>query len=324
MFALDPLPGRPAVRGLVVTLLLLLGACAPPVATDPAKAEIVTEDLARFWEAFDRGTDAATLQQHYLDRGSRYLQQFTRSRIASAERLSETVTRNRGYYESIRANTLSVVTPEWKAPLIEAFTRLEALDPDATFPPTAFVIGRMNAGGWASGEAILIGLELYSLAPDSPRDTLNDFEGLAVQSNENLVVLISHELVHAQQVEHGSFRNAHRLLEMALQEGVADFVGEKTGGRVVDPAGHAWGAAHEAQLWQEFLAEKDGEDHSRWLYNKGKDPDRPGDLGYFIGYRIAQAWARQQPSEAEAVRALLRVTDADRLLRESGYDGTAP
>jgi hypothetical protein len=48
--------------------------------------------------------------------------------------------------------------------------------------------------------------------------------------------------------------------------------------------------------------------------------DRPGDLGYFIGYRIAQAYYNKQTDKAAAVRAIIEVFDADAFLAASGYD----
>lgn len=64
-------------------------------------------------------------------------------------------------------------------------------------------------------------------------------------------------------------------------------------------------------------------DVSRWLYNQGSStatPDRPGDLGYFIGYRITKAYYDNQADKVAAVRAIIGVVDADAFLAASGYD----
>ena len=47
--------------------------------------------------------------------------------------------------------------------------------------------------------------------------------------------------------------------------------------------------------------------------------DRPADLGYFIGYRIAQAYFEQASDRPSALQVLLRGRDAEAILRESGY-----
>jgi hypothetical protein len=310
--------------GLLTLAALLVSACHPPLNADPAKAVLVTADLPRFWAAFDQGTDAATLQARYLSPGTPELQRFLRSRIGSAERLSETVTRNRAYYASIRANTLSVATPSFEERLKAAFTKAKALDDGAVFPPTALLIGRMNAGGTTANDAILIGLELFTAAPDSPRDTFSDFEQAATKSATDLLVpLIAHEHVHVMQEVNG-FPFGKTLAEQCVAEGMADFIGEKTSGQLLGEPMYAWARAREAALWAEFKAEQDGTDISRWLYNQGKDPNRPGDLGYFIGYRIAQAYAKRVGDDAKAVQQLVRAKNLKQLIIDSGYDGTPP
>lgn len=308
---------------LFPAVLLVLSACQP-IETDPAKAVLVTADLDRFWEAFDEGTDAATLQRRYLDRGSAQLKAFVERRIGSAEKLSSTVTRNRAYYASIRDNTRSVATPEFLGELRAAFAQVKALDPQAEFPPTALLIGRMNSGGTTSRDAILIGLELFTATPTSPRDTFDDFERSATKAATQLLVpLIAHEHVHILQQQHGQASNG-TLLERCVSEGMADFIGEKVSGQVVGGEMYTWAKAREAELWAEFQQAQNGTDVSRWLYNQGKDPTRPGDLGYFIGYRIAQAYAKKVGDDAKAVQQLVRAKDLKAVARESGYDGTPP
>ena len=65
-----------------------------------------------------------------------------------------------------------------------------------------------------------------------------------------------------------------------------------------------------------------GTDISRWLYNQGSanaTPTHPGDLGYFIGYRIAEAYYAKQTDKAAALRDIIRITDAEDFLARSGY-----
>ncbi len=309
---------------LMLLYALMSASCGPVTNPDPEKAIVIADDVPRFWAAFDQATDPATLQTNYLDPGTPQLKRFVTSRIGSAEKLSATVTRNRGYYASIRANTLSVATPEFTEQLKVAFRAAKALDGNAVFPPTALLIGRMNSGGTTSGDAILIGLELFTAAPDSPRDTFDDFEKAATKAATGLLVpLIAHEHVHVMQ-ETNRFPFGKTLLQQCVMEGMADFIGEKTSGQVVNAELYAWARAREAQLWAEFQAEKDGTDITRWLYNQGKDPNRPGDLGYFIGYRVAQAYAKKVGDDAKAVQQLVRAKNLEQLVVDSGYDGTPP
>ena len=47
-------------------------------------------------------------------------------------------------------------------------------------------------------------------------------------------------------------------------------------------------------------------------------------MGYWLGYRIAQAYYHQTPDKTAALRALLQVTDFKALLKASGYPAKAP
>ncbi|MGH7461380.1 MAG: hypothetical protein ACREMA_10170 [Longimicrobiales bacterium] len=61
-------------------------------------------------------------------------------------------------------------------------------------------------------------------------------------------------------------------------------------------------------------------DVSRWLYNQGTATgNRPGDLGYFIGYRIAQAYYTRTADKTSAQRTIIGTADATVFLTMSGY-----
>ncbi len=87
----------------------------------------------------------------------------------------------------------------------------------------------------------------------------------------------------------------------------------------INPAQRAYGDAHEQALWTEFAAAMHGGDTSKWLYEGDRAKDRPADMGYYIGYKICQAYYRRAADKPEAVRRLLEMSDPDALLKESGY-----
>jgi uncharacterized protein YjaZ len=73
-------------------------------------------------------------------------------------------------------------------------------------------------------------------------------------------------------------------------------------------------------LWAEFETAMHGTDVGRWLYNQDSEAaDRPGDLGYFVGYRIAQSFYERTADKEAAVAAIIEMPDADAFLAESGY-----
>ncbi|HET7563501.1 MAG TPA: DUF2268 domain-containing putative Zn-dependent protease [Gemmatimonadaceae bacterium] len=266
--------------------------------TDPDSAKLITSDIALFWSAVDHAPPdslAAYLQRDYLDRSSVGVLDFIRGRIMSAEDLAAYVRGHRARYDSVRAANVDITKAE--PGIRAAFRKLKAIYPPAVFPDVYFVIGRFNSGGTASKHGLLIGAEMY-------RDP------------NRLPPIVAHELIHFQQHYEGS-----TLLRQAFAEGSADFVGEMISGTQINNKAHQYGLAHEHALWQEFKPHF--EDHSFFPWMYGTPPDgRPNDLGYVIGYRIAQAYYNRMADKRQAIRDIITGHDGDvkALLAKSGYN----
>ena len=269
--------------------------CAAHAAVDSAR--VVTSDVARFWTVFDtaRVDDlTASVEAGYLDAGTPALRDYA-ARVGKAFDFAIDIYRRRARYEAARAATLRAAE---SAPAIRAeFRKLKSLYPDAVLPDVYFVIGRFSLGGAALAHGVVVGAELY---PDPAR----------------LSVIVAHEAVHCQQPRATPDQT---LLERAFSEGSADFVGEMISGSTIDEPAQAYGRAHEHELWAEFKPHAHEPTYYPWMY--GKPPgDRPNDLGYFIGYRIARAYYERAKDKRRAVADIIRMRDVDEILRLSGYD----
>lgn len=292
------------------------GAAAGRAHPHPDSARIVADDVPRFWAAYDASTPetrAAALDSLYLAPGSAGLQDMLFRRIGSARSLAEVVNAHPRYFASARASTLRAA--EFEPRIREAFRRLEEVYPDAVFPDVYFLIGRMNSGGTTSPRALLIGTELYGRTPEMPLDELGPWHRAVLQPIDLIPHIVAHELIHYQQ----DYAEGETLLRQALVEGVADFIAELISGRHINAAAAEYGDAHEALLWCEFEDQMEGTDVSRWLYNGDQSVDRPADLGYYMGYRIARAYHAQAPDKRQAVHDMLRIQDFRAFLDASGY-----
>jgi uncharacterized protein YjaZ len=87
----------------------------------------------------------------------------------------------------------------------------------------------------------------------------------------------------------------------------------------INPAAQKYGRAHEHELWLEFAKAMDGELYGPWLYDRPAT-DRPRDLGYFIGYRIAESYYKRAADKSAALRDILRAEDVKALLARSTYN----
>jgi hypothetical protein len=78
-------------------------------------------------------------------------------------------------------------------------------------------------------------------------------------------------------------------------------------------------STHEAAIETAFAEDRDETDLSKWL-NKGPgDAEHPGDLGYWVGYRIVKSYYQHPADKPEALRDILQMTDPTKFLAKSGW-----
>ena len=314
---------RALFTALAASSMVLSTAPAPAAKTkanhDPEAAQIVTSDLPRFIRALTMAAQApsdaervAILQRDYLDAGSPGLKDFLELRIQSAKNLFEAIATHPKYYGALEQAVPRVA--EMEPAIRKSFRELKSLYPDAVFPDVFLVIGVMNSGGTTSDSGLLIGLEMHAKTPATDMGEMDDWHKAVLGPLEELPGIIAHELMHYQQGPEGK-----TLLSHACYEGFADFVGELVSGQNINEHLRAYGDAHEKELWSQFRGEMDGKELSHWLYQGSKAKDRPADLGYYMGYRIAQSYYEHASDKKKAVRDILTVRDDKAFLRASKY-----
>ena len=63
-----------------------------------------------------------------------------------------------------------------------------------------------------------------------------------------------------------------------------------------------------------------GKDTSNWLYQGDKAKDKPADLGYYVGYKIAESYYNRAADKKQAIKDILDIKDFNGFLKASGYD----
>ena len=286
---------------------------------DPRKAQLVTEDIPRFWRAHDladRDTAHAVpiFQREYFDQASPGLRDYFDSKIKSVPTFVANQRRKVRYYRSIRALTLRV--DSLKPQILAGFVKLKDLYPAARFPNVYFVIGRWNSGGTASRRGLLIGTDMQCRAPGVDERELTLWERNNIGSFASLPSLVAHEHIHFLQKDGLN----HSLLRGTINEGMADFLAELATGHNPNARLQVYGLAHEKVLWETFTKEMGSTNWSNWIANdKQETADKPADLGYFVGYRICQAYYERLADKRQAVHDILNINDYWAFLAKSGY-----
>lgn len=299
------------------TLSVLLGAALfAPVAATAAEqggthVAIVTSDVDRFFALYDDPALAAqpdTLAARYLADASPGLIEFMAMRRITPEKLAKALREKPQVFRDARGCAAKLGNVRTR--LIAATDRLAALYPPAKFPPITIAIGRATTAGTANAKGLYIGLEALCAA-----------KFIEADDEDRFVHVIAHEYAHVQQPLAQVEDRDETVLRAAVVEGAAEFVAELMTGSVAYPLLHRWAKGREKELETIFLAEKDGKAlESRWLYNQRGSDGWPGDLGYWVGYRIAKSYYNRAPDKAKAIRDIIELRDPAAFLAKSGWE----
>jgi hypothetical protein len=275
---------------------------------------IEIQDVARFYKVYDAADghpSADQLQRDYIDPGSDGLHQFAKLRNFSGATIAANLTRHPEIYAD--AKQCLVVLPAVRRRLQGALRKLRQLYPEARFPPVTIAVGRgkpVGVGSPVSG--VQIGLEALC-ATSFLNPNLED----------RFVHVIAHEYVHVQQTQALVDDEHPTVLEGSLIEGAAEFAGELISGQVSYSQLAAMAKGREQEIESRFVPDEDKTDLSAWLYNS--TPERPADLGYWVGYRIVKSYYQHSTDKRQALREILQMSDPKEFLAKSGwYPGSEP
>jgi hypothetical protein len=302
---------RSGVRALVAGAIgsaalacLSLNAQAPAI-------DIVTDDVERFFSVYEAAAGRPTAQQiqrDYLDRGTAGLRHLARVRNLTGERIAQANAAEPALY--INARACLPVLPRVRARLARTFERLLAMYPAAQRPPVTILVSRGRPLALAGpGNGVQVALEgMCSTAAARVLDPDVD---------ERFVHVIAHEYIHAQQAPALADTEDLTVLQRSLLEGIAEFAGELISGGIAHAGIAPSAKGRERDIETRFAASIDSKDLSAWVDNT--TADEVGQLGYWVGYRIAKAHYRRASDKRAAFRAMIEMTDARAFLAASGW-----
>ncbi|HEY9131488.1 MAG TPA: DUF2268 domain-containing putative Zn-dependent protease [Dyella sp.] len=278
-------------------------------ATPPSAEPVIQiEDVERFYRLYDvtRGHPTADQLQHdYLDAGTDGLHELAKVRNVTGASIEANLVKHPEVYSDAKRCTGAL--PRVRQRLKASLLRFGELYNDARFPPVTIAIGRgkpVGVGSPVSG--VQIGLEALCAT-----------NWLNPNVEDRFVYVISHEYVHVQQVRELVDDENPTVLEMSLIEGAAEFVDELISGDVSYSQLRAVTKGHEKEIETAFQADMQKRDLSHWLYNSTSE--KPGDLGYWVGYRIVKAYYLKATDKRQALRDIIGMKDPNAFLVASGW-----
>jgi hypothetical protein len=303
---------RTSIAFVVITLALAAGSGACGVVAAPvdkaAEPIIETSDVDRFYEVYDEADGRPTaeaLQHDYIDPGSDGLHELARLRNVTGQSIAEAIAKRPEIYSEARR--CIDVLPRARERLAAALRKLSGFHPEARFPPITIAMGRgkpVGVGGRDTG--VQIGAEALCAT-----NWINpDIE-------DRFVRVIVHEYAHVQQAVAFSEMDNATVLAASLEEGAAEFVTELTTGAVSYSYMSGLVAGREMEIETAFAADAGKTDLSGWLYNS--TPDKPADLGYWVGYRIVKSYYQHADDKRQALRDIFGMTNPNDFLARSGW-----
>ncbi len=281
------------------------------VADSAAGARFVYDDAERFVHAMtlvSAGREVVpTLEAEVFAKASPGLRMFVEKYSLTAEDVANAIEKRPDAYAAV-PRTLELLRQK-EDDIRAAFARLQELAPGVVIPPTYFLVA--DYGGIASG---------------SPEGQLITIERRSEESIGRIETLITHELVHFQQlVSAGSdafyaiFGPEKSLLALTIREGAAEFLADRVTGRMTQEEARVFAREHEADIWRLFQDEMRSPDTAGWLWSTPTRPDWPRDFAYAFGARIVEAYYERAGDRRRAVAEILSVTDYEDFLRASGF-----
>jgi hypothetical protein len=312
------------LKSLLLAFILLLLSSSYTKGQTPT---IITSDIDNFWDAYDRLHNAKSKEDSiriievlYLGRASEGFKKLIKSRDLTAEKYVNTISYYPEYWKSVRNNTLSI--KNYEAAITEQMLLFDQSLKNFKTPKICFAIGVLSTGGTVKNNWLLIGTEMVASDSTTVRTGMNDWLRTVLPNEPHILAFTAHETIHTQQRKGlgliwGYFN--HRALTMVINEGAADFVADKVTGTSINSKMYTYGYSHEKEIWDEFRKEMYKKDYSKWLYNGSNSKGRPADLGYFIGYRICEAFYNQSEDKEKALRIILKTNNYRSFLKKSGY-----
>jgi hypothetical protein len=106
-------------------------------------------------------------------------------------------------------------------------------------------------------------------------------------------------------------------LYRSIREGACDFIAELVSG---NKKKNEYGEKHESELWIQFKNELCNQNIGNWLYNGSTVKNKPRDLGYYIGYKIAESYYNNAQDKRQAIIDIIEMDNPIRFLELSRYD----
>ena len=276
--------------------------------------KVFTSDIDNFWIAYDKITQTkdSVLQYKYLNddyfsKGTEGLKLIREARNYSDKDYIHAIHAYPKFLNSIRKNTLK--SKNISKDLNKGIDKLRLIYPELKPANIYFTIGALRTGGTYRNGHVLIGSEIAmtdkNTITDEFPENIRNARRLFFDSEpiNDLVLLNIHEYVHTQQKPF-----VDNLLSYVIHEGIAEFVSVKAMNVPSAAPAIAYGKKNNEKIRARFEQEMFNINNLyKWLW--GDSPNEFGvrDLGYYVGYQMAENYYNQAENKKNAIKELIEL-----------------
>lgn len=304
----------------ILFAILIFQACGQgKYISDYRNVPIVYDDIRRMNQILSSYSktqiDENIIQSQYFNPASPGLTELIKKDGLSAQGFSQYLKKNYNFIKSICKEIDFIESDSTR--LRSLLKKYSDTFSTAKYQPVYFLIGQNYHGGTVTNEGFVIELQLNSLGLKIIDFTSQDTT--RISHYHDLDQIFIHEQVHVSREEQyisGS------LKRMSIDEGSCDYIAYIITGKKGNPDTYLYGAENFESLkkeWKQDLEKDLKSVRSLWVWNWGKKQERPPDLGYFIGFKIAESYFNNSENKEKALIEILEMKDYESFYETSGF-----
>lgn len=287
------------------------------IPTVHGQTRVNTSDIAHFWEAYDQihstrdtAEQRLLLHAHFIDKASLGQRAMFQARRYTPDEYLDAIRSYPRFWASVRKNMLNA--GKHVEAMQDGVERLRMLYPQLRPADIHFTVGVFRSGGTVTDGMVLIGSEISladsSAVTDEFPPELGHLPGFfATNPAQDLAFVNVHELIHTQQAG----RWGYDLLSQSLHEGIAEFIPTLAMGRPSRAASVLYGEANTEKVRAVFEEELFAYWIDRWIWNDTTGPFPVRDMGYYVGYAMAQRYYELASDKQQAIAELIGLNCED-------------
>ncbi|MEX0274334.1 MAG: DUF2268 domain-containing putative Zn-dependent protease [Flavobacteriaceae bacterium] len=286
------------------------------------------EDIANFRETYkimEQGGDTIAAFEDYFKKASAGLKGWISRYNWTPEKLAKRIALQPKYYASLLH--IDEDLKKLEADISKHYDGMKALYPSefVTIPPTYYFI-MWGGGGSIELTGNMISIDYFGYKEGLDQTEFEQYGGLFPKGTfpivglEDVPQIAVHEVAHLFQtylqgeLDYVSMyleEDKTTMLAYAIREGGAEFIAY-LGTGLTDPKKHHYGDQHEQELWEEFkpLMTEHPDKHKGWFSGKSdKNPDWPWQIGYYMGFKMTQAYYDRSEDKEKALLTIMTAKD---------------